>query len=100
MDDIIELTRQTNFAPLATPSADLETAYTNLDIAFKITQGSLLTQSVQVLDTGRDLAIRSIKTIAKAYGLHYKETYRLAAAILQELNKYNRSIHTLSYPTN
>ncbi|MGB1206806.1 MAG: DUF6261 family protein [Chitinophagales bacterium] len=98
ISDVIELTRQTNFAPLAAPFADLETAYANLDMAFKIVQGNLLTQSVQELDAGRDLAIRGIKAITKAYHLHYKETYRLAAAaILQELNKYDRSIHTLSY---
>ena len=98
MNDILVLLTRANIAALSTAQGELQTAYDALDTSFKVSQGSLLTASVQELDARRDAALRGIHAAAKAYSFHYDEATQAAAvAVTKAISKYGTRIAQLSY---
>ncbi|MFK7949480.1 MAG: DUF6261 family protein [Saprospiraceae bacterium] len=98
MNDTLGLLTRANIAALSSPQADLQTAYDGLETSFKVSQGSLLTASIQELDARRDAAIRGIHQAAKAYSFHYEEATQVAAiAVAKAISKYGTRIAQLNY---
>lgn len=98
INDTLGLLTRANIAALSSPQANLQTAYDDLETSFKVSQGSLLTASVQELDARRDAAIRGINQAAKAYSFHYDEaTQSAAVAVTKAISKYGTRIAQLNY---
>ena len=94
----IELVNRSGIVALDPPKAALEVAYNNLDNSFKVSQGSLLTATVQELDVRRDDAVRGLRGLAKAYTYHFDTDKKAAGiAIFQAINKYSGNIAQLNY---
>jgi hypothetical protein len=98
MNDTLALLTRANIAALSTAQGELQTAYDALETSFKVSQGSLLTASVQDLDARRDAAIRGIHSTAKAYAFHYDTTMQSAGvAVSKAISKYGSRIAQLNY---
>jgi len=98
INDTLGLLTRANIAALSTAQAELQTAYDALETSFKVSQGSLLTVSVQELDARRDAAIRGIHSMAKAYTFHYDEAMASAGtAVSKAISKYGSRIAQLNY---
>lgn len=96
--DVVALfnrTPQATLTPFLTPLAD---ALTDLDKAYKIEQGNLLTKDIQALDKRRDEAIKGIRKVAGGFLHHFDEATRTAAElIIRSMNKYDKRIDKLNY---
>ena len=95
----IALVTRSGVTVLEGAKGNLETAYKDLDAAFKVNQGSALTASVQELDARRDNAIRGIRGMAKSYTYHFNPDKKAAGALLlKAMDKYSNNIAQLNYP--
>jgi hypothetical protein len=98
MNDVIQLVDAANIAALANPLSALQTAYGDLETSFKVSQGSMITASIQELDARRDAAIKGIRAVTKAYVYHFDATFQSAGTlVLQTIDKYGRQISELNY---
>lgn len=97
-NDVIRLVQEVNIAALATPLSGLQNVYNDLDTSFQVSQGNLMTNTIQTLDARRDAAIKGIRGVAKSYQNHFETASTDAAAlILQAIDKYGRQISELNY---
>lgn len=96
--DVVELSKRNNIAELASQQAELETEYLQLDRAFKVSQGSLITTDIRSLDARRDAAIRGIRGVVVAYRYHFDAGAQAAAnLLLQAIDKYGKQIASMNY---
>lgn len=94
----VELLTRANIPALVNVQADLQAAYDDLEHSFKVQRGSLLTATLQELDSRRDRAIRGLLNVVKAYGLHYDSSIVTAAMLLERaIVNYGTQIYTFNY---
>ena len=94
----LDLLTRANIPALSTAQTTLQAAYDELELSFKINKGSLLTATIQELDTRRDNAIRGILNVVRGYSLHYDAAVKSAAFLIERsIVNYGTKIYTFNY---
>ncbi len=76
----------------------LNTAVTNLTSVFGLDQGSDLTDTIIVLDSGRDDALTGIRLNADSFSRHFDETKRAASkTIVDAIDRHGKNLARLNY---
>ena len=96
--DVLQFVNTANITALTTPLVSLQNAYDDLGNSFKVSKGSLITESIQALDARRDVAVKGIRMSAKAFMYHFDDDIKAAAtAVFQNIIKYGSRLTELNY---